>query len=138
MAQHRYNSPPNWPAPPDGWTPPKDWAPDPAWGPAPDGWQFWVPAGGSSTEGRPNRSAWGRAAVVTLVLCALLGIVPFAAGFDEPAVALGAIMGRGLMVYLITAAWAFFSKRPWGWTRYAVTAVALTLLLAAIAQAGTT
>jgi hypothetical protein len=49
-----YKSPPNWPAPPSaGWTPPDGWQPDPTWELAPDGWQFWVPAG---EPGAPSQS----------------------------------------------------------------------------------
>jgi len=137
VADYRYNPPPNWPAPPEGWTPPKDWQPDPAWGPAPDGWDFWVPNGAAEEAGgRPNRNAWGRTAIVALIFTALLSIIPIVAGADNLAEAIGFYVGRSLMAYVITALWAFFSSRPWGWVRYSVTFVAITLVLGLVTTAG--
>ncbi|MCK0114163.1 hypothetical protein MWU75_18650 [Ornithinimicrobium sp. F0845] len=135
MADYRYNSPPNWPAPPEGWTPPKGWQPDPAWGPEPEGWEFWVRAA-EEAGGRPNRNAWGRAAVVALIVTALLSIIPVVAGADNLAEVIGFYVGRSLVAYLATALWAFFSSRRWGWTRYAVTFVAITLVLGLFNTAG--
>ena len=91
---------------------------------------------GEEAGGRPNRNAWGRTAVVALIFTALLSVIPLAAGADNPAAVIGFYVGRSLMAYLITALWAFFSSRRWGWVRYTVTFVALTLVLAVISTAG--
>lgn len=135
MADPEYNSPPNWPAPPEGWTPPEGWQPDPAWGPAPEGWEFWTQAGGA-TGGRPNRNAWGRTAVIAAISVAILAIFPLVGGADNLAEVIGSFAGRALVAFLVTAVWAFFSRKPWGWGRYVLTFVAVTVLLAAIGNAG--
>lgn len=135
VADHRYNSPPNWPAPPQGWTPPEGWQPDPAWGPAPEGWQFWTPEG-AVPGGRPNRGAWGRTAIIAVISVVLLAIIPAVAGADNLAQVIGFFAGRALMAYLITAAWAFFSRKHWGWGRYVLTFFLATLVLTVIGNAG--
>lgn len=150
MADYRYNPPPNWPAPPaQGWTPPRDWQPDPSWGPAPEGWEFWVapdggaPDGGAADgpaapveSGRPNRSAWGRTAIIALISVAILAIFPIVGDADNVAEVIGAFTGRALLAYLVTAAWAFFSRKHWGWGRYVLTFVLVTLLLSVIGNLG--
>ena len=135
MADLRYNSPPNWPAPPQGWVPPEGWQPDPAWGPPPEGWQFWTPEGGAA-GGRPNRNAWGRAAIIAVISVALLTIFPLVGGADNLAEVIGFFVGRALVAYLITAVWAFFSRKHWGWGRYVLTFFLATLVLVVIGNAG--
>lgn len=86
----------------------------------------------------PSRgSAWWRAAVVALVVTAVLSLLPVIAGADDPGAAIGMFLGRGLLAYLITAAWAFFSRRHWGWGRYVLTFVAISVLLGVVSGVGT-
>jgi hypothetical protein len=80
-----------------------------------------------------NENPFGRAFLIGgVIFAALLGYVISQNGDANLAFRAGYIAGVIGIPTLITAIWATGSKKEWGWVRYVLTVVILTVLTAVI------